>query len=301
MNLPTARSGPALCPRNRNLLSRWGGLVPASFLLLTSSTLVAPQSVSRRPELPPGLESGSFPGEFQGSLVIVGGGPLPDSIRDRFRELAGGAAARIVVIPTASEKADVPEQIKNLPRWKVPDVAEVTLLHTRRREEADDPAFAKPLSEATGVWLSGGDQSRLTAAYHGTNVERQLREVLRRGGVIGGTSAGAAVMSNVMITGGIQTAQIGPGFGLLPGVVFDQHFRNRRREERLLSVLSLFPHCPGIGVDEQTAAIIHGHTLQVLGKARVSVCVSPVSIERLRSGEELDLQKLCHDLHGRSD
>jgi cyanophycinase len=238
-------------------------------------------------------------------MVIVGGGELPEGIRDRFLELAGGQAARLVIIPTASEKADQPELLKFMPQWRATDLASLVMLHTRRREEASDPDFLQPLKKATGVWFCGGDQSRLVAAYRGTGVETELRQLLRRGGVIGGTSAGAAVMSGLMITGGKQLAEIGPGFGFLPGVVIDQHFLNRQRQERLFSVLARFPACPGIGIDEQTAAIVHGHVLSVLGKAKVSICLSAVdaqaaSVKALTSGDRLDLLDLCHTAQVRS-
>jgi cyanophycinase len=207
-----------------------------------------------------------------GSLVLVGGGGLPATIRDRFLELAHGKAAHLVVIPTASAKADNPEQLKSFGYWKAQNVASVVLLHTRQHKQANDPAFVKPLHEATGVWLSGGDQSKLVEAYRGTLVERELHDVLARGGVIGGTSAGAAVMSSVMITGGNPSAQVDAGFGLLPGVVVDQHLMRRNRVPRLLGVLTTHPGYFGLGIDEQTAAVVQGRSLTVLGEATVRVC-----------------------------
>ena len=109
-------------------------------------------------------------------------------------------------------------------------------------EQANDAEFVRPLAEATGVWFGGGDQVVLTEAYLGTEVERQLEgAVLARGGVIGGTSAGAAVMTRVMIAGGRTKADVGEGFDFLPGAVVDQHFLKRNRIERLLGVLSAPP------------------------------------------------------------
>jgi cyanophycinase len=234
-----------------------------------------------------------------GSLVIVGGGaPLPDAIRDRFLELAGGPKARLVVIPTASDKADHPELLKTPAYFKALNLASVETLHTHSREQANDPAFVKPLTQATGVWLTGGIQSRLIDTYHGTLVERELRNVLARGGVIAGTSAGAAVMSQVMILGGNPHAVIGTGFGFLPGVVVDQHFQNRHRLDRLLGVLAVHPECPGIGIDEQTAIVITGHTLGVLGNGEVRVCLPaaaghPGRVQVLKAGDHADLTELC--------
>jgi cyanophycinase len=228
-----------------------------------------------------------------GALVIVGGGGLPDSVRDRFLELAGGRKARLVIIPTASFNADSKHLLKSYTYWKSYGVASVELLHTRQREQANNPAFCKPLAEATAVWLSGGDQANLEAAYHGTAVERELQKVLARGGVIGGTSAGAAVMGDLMIRGGNPRADVGPGFGLLRGVVVDQHFTERKRMPRLLGALEKHPDYLGLGIDENTAAVVKGHTLTALGNAQVQVC-SPSpgkkpNVRVLKSGEGVDL------------
>ena len=115
------------------------------------------------------------------------------------------------------------------------------MLHTRLREKANDPAFVKPITEATAVWLGGGDQVELVAAYRGTVVEREFQALLKRGGVIGGTSAGAAVMSDVMIEGGNPKADVGRGFGFVTNAVVDQHFLRRSRVNRLIGVLSARP------------------------------------------------------------
>jgi cyanophycinase len=240
-----------------------------------------------------------------GALVIVGGGSTPDAVRKRFLELAGGKNARLVVIPTASAKADTPRLLKSFGYWKSQDVASCVLLHTRRRAEANDPNFSRPLSDATGVWLSGGDQSRLTAAYRGTMVERALHDVLARGGVIGGTSAGAAVMSSVMITGGYQPAEVDTGFGFLPGVVVDQHLMRRHRVPRLLGVLTTHPGYFGLGIDEQTAVVIQGRTLQVVGEATVCICFPASGTERpkvdvLHPGDHADLITLSSNAVGRA-
>ncbi len=148
----------------------------------------------------------------------------------------------------------------------------MTLLHTRSRTTADDPAFARPIAEATAVWFSGGDQVKLVAPYLGTNVERELRSLLDRGGVIGGTSAGAAVMSEVMIEGGSPIAQVGRGFGFVTSAVCDQHFLKRSRINRLLGVLATRPHLIGIGIDEGTAFVLQADNWSVVGSSYVMGC-----------------------------
>ena len=209
--------------------------------------------------------------------MICGGGGLPETARQRFVELAGGPKARIVVIPTASVDADAkgPELAEFTEPWAKRGAHSVTLLHTRSRAKAGEPAFSKPLDEATGVWFSGGDQSRVTDAYLGTAVEKALWKVLDRGGVIGGTSAGAAIMSRVMITGGQEKATVGTGFGFLSGAVVDQHALKRNRVNRLLGVLSDHPGLAGIAIDEATALVVRRDRWQVIGTSYVVVCRLP--------------------------
>lgn len=234
---------------------------------------------------------------FAGALVIVGGGGFPDDVRDRFLQLAGGKTGKLVVIPTASEKADLTGISPSLGYWQKQGLASVAQLHTLDRKKANDLSFVKPLTEATAAWMDGGDQTRLYNAYHDTAVEKELKHILTRGGVIGGTSAGASIMSEVMITGGNPQATIGRGFGFLPNVVIDQHFQNRKRQNRLLGVLKKHPLCLGLGIDEGTAVVVNGQTFTVLGKANVSVCLPPIdgddkSMTLLKSGEVRDLLKL---------
>ena len=241
---------------------------------------------------------------IKGSLVIVGGGPMPDCVRENFLRLAGGSQARLVIIPTASATADK-ESETSLDGWKKHPTASLTLLHTRSREKANDPEFIKPLAEATGVWFGGGVQSRITEAYLGTAVEKELRKLLERGGVIGGTSAGAAIMSEVMITGGNPDATTGRGFGFLPDIVIDQHFLKRNREARLVGVLKNNPGWAGLGIDESTAVVAHGRTLTVMGDSAAVVMLSasenrPLFRQTLRKGEKADLVALSRAAFERS-
>src|SRR5262245_26299353 len=237
------------------------------------------------------------PGPIPGSLVLAGDGKLPDAVRKQFFDLAGGAKARLVVIPTAGAGADGPEAGAALDPWRELKPGSAVVLHTRDRKTADDPAFVAPLREATGVWLDGGDRARLTAAYKGTAVERELAAVLKRGGVVGGTSAGMAVRSEVMIAGGGPEARVGPGFGWLPGFVVDEHFVARDRLGRLAGVLAGRPGLVGLGVDEATAAVVRGRRIRVLGESTVTVVLPasanrPQKVEVLKPGSEADLLAL---------
>ncbi|MBX9585050.1 MAG: cyanophycinase [Gemmataceae bacterium] len=236
--------------------------------------------------------------ELPGPLVIVGGGGMPDGLRERFVELAGGPKARTVVVPTASEYADDPKEHDGyLKPWRDLGPASVVLLHTRDRATADDPAFVKPLLDATGVWFSGGDQSRITAAYAGTLTGEEFHKLHARGGVLGGTSAGAAVMSDLMITGGTDRATTAAGLGFLPGFVVDQHFTARNRQNRLRGVIAGHPARVGLGIDEATAVVARGRTLRVVGAGAATVVLAagagkPELMQATKAGGTLDLFQL---------
>ena len=208
----------------------------------------------------------------RGHLLIVGGGPIPDAILERFVALAGGPGrARIVLYPMASEYEDAGLELAADFR-KLGAEAERVLL---KREQADTEEAARRLDGVTGIWFGGGDQARLTAALLHTRVEAAIRQRYREGAAVGGTSAGAAVMSTPMLTGderrpggdrppakdspdawmtiardNVVTAE---GFGLLPGAIVDQHFVRRRRNNRLLSLVLENPGLVGVGIDESTA------------------------------------------------
>jgi len=221
--------------------------------------------------------------EKDGSLVICGGGNLPMKIFGRFLELAGKHEAHVVVIPTANIRADAPNaEGLFLAGWRKAKLASLVMLHTRDREQANKPEFVAPLKRATAVWFNGGVQSRIAKAYVGTAVERELHALLKRGGVIGGTSAGAAVQSRLMIAGGNPVAVIGKGFDLLPGAVIDQHFLRLKRKPRLVGVVQKHPHLIGFGIDEQTALIVEGRRMEVVGNSTVTVCTWDVDTQQVK-------------------
>ena len=212
-------------------------------------------------------------GSGRGSLLIVGGGPIPDALIARFVELAGGRGrARILAMPMASEDADAGVEIVGDFRHLGAEAERIVLT----RSEADTEAAARRIAASTGVWFGGGDQARLMAVLSGTRAEAALRELyLRGGGVLGGTSAGAAVMSTPMITGderlpggdrppakdssdafmtiAREDVVTASGIDVVPGAIVDQHFVRRRRHNRLLSLVLESPRLVGIGIDESTA------------------------------------------------
>ncbi len=235
-----------------------------------------------------------------GTLLIAGGGHLSDMIRRRFVELAGGKDARIVVIPAESTDPTSREQYREA--WLPYDVKSVEVLYADSRTQADDPDVSQMLETATGVWLGGGQQTWLTAWYGRTLVETRLKQVLSRNGVIGGTSAGAAVMSGVMIAGGREKPIMGRGFDLIPNAVIDQHFVKRNRFDRLQNVLEQHPELIGFGIDEGTALQygVQSGRFQVLGQSCVVACVAQVEndqrprlkLQFLNAGDEFDTERL---------
>ncbi|HUQ69991.1 MAG TPA: cyanophycinase [Planctomycetaceae bacterium] len=231
-----------------------------------------------------------------GALVIGGGGELPPVIIDRFLELGGGPDAKLVVISTASMCAEWPEADQPHQRlWASRPLASKVILHTRDPKIADTEDFCRTLETATAVWFVGGDQNQVTRTYCGTHTESCLHGVLRRGGVIGGTSAGAAIMSRVMITGGRTDPNLGDGLGFLPGTIIDQHFLKRNRQPRLMAALQQRPGHVGIGIDESTAVVVRRNSLEVIGNSEAALCLAeshnrPAMVQPIKSGETLDLE-----------
>lgn len=195
----------------------------------------------------------------------------------RFVELAGGPAARIVVIATASS---TPETTEAVHREAFSELGAgcVRPLRIAARADANDPAVEPVLREATGVFFTGGDQERITTVIGGTATDSILQSLVAAGNVVlAGTSAGAAMMSGTMIIEGdgrgVSRAGVrtGPGLEFLPGVLIDQHFAERGRVNRLLSAVALSPHELGLGIDEDTAILTDGDRFEVLGSGAVTV------------------------------
>ncbi len=230
----------------------------------------------------------------KGMLLIAGGGKTPDAVYDEFIRLAGGNKARIVLIPSAYDWEGLEQIRRRFQGWLTYHVADFQFLDTDSRETADTDAFVKPLLEATGVWFSGGDQSRLMQRYVGTKVEAALRKILERGGVVGGISAGAAVQSKVMMRSGETEPAMGDGLGLASRTVIDTHFSERGRHTRLIRALDERPGYVGLGLDEGAALVMQGSHLRAIGRSSVTVCVGveddqPMLVHRLKAGEEAEL------------
>jgi cyanophycinase len=215
-------------------------------------------------------------GPAHGSLVIVGGNMHDQAIVERFLDLAGGTDAPVVVIPTASGEDRYDQYWSGLRPFKQAGATNLTVLHTTDRQVADSEAFVRPLTTARAVWFGGGRQWRLADAYLNTRTQREIEGVLARGGVVGGSSAGATIIGSFMVRGDTKGNEIMMGdhqvaFGLLKGVAIDQHLLRRNREFDLIPVIEAHPDLLGIGIDENTAIVVQGNRFEVMGQGSVAI------------------------------
>jgi len=205
-----------------------------------------------------------------GALVIVGGGPMSDDIAGRFVELAGSRDAHIVVLPTAVARDEAAQQPPGF--LKNAKVKSVTVLNQRGPAEVVTDEFKSTLKSATGIWFGGGRQWNFVDAYEGTEALELFRDVLRRGGVIGGSSAGATIQGEFLVRGHplgntvMMAEGYERGFAFFPGTAIDQHFSQRERQPDLLPVVRRHPNILGIGIDEGTAIVVTGTKVDVIGQ-----------------------------------
>lgn len=215
-------------------------------------------------------------GPASGALVLVGGSMRDPAILDRFLDLAGGPAAPIVLIPTAGAGESYDQTWAGMEPFRAAGASRLTVLHTTERAIADTEAFVEPLRRAGGVWFGGGRQWRLADAYLDTKVHDALRDVLARGGVVGGSSAGATILGSYLVRGDTRTNTVmmgdhEEGFGLLRGVGIDQHLLRRNRQFDLIEVIRARPELLGIGIDEDTAIVVQGDRFEVIGRSYVAI------------------------------
>ncbi len=215
-------------------------------------------------------------GPPNGTLVAVGGRLSDLGILERFLELAGGPDAPVVVIPTAGTGTHYGEYWSGLQQLRDAGATNLSVLHTRDRNEANSDKFARRLRKARGVWFSGGRQWRLADSYLDTKVHQELRALLERGGVIGGTSAGATIQGSYLARGDSKTNTImmgdhEKGLGFLRNVAIDQHLLKRNRQFDLIEVIEAHPEVLGIGLDENTAIVVSGDQFEVLGQSYVVI------------------------------
>ncbi|HET7830518.1 MAG TPA: cyanophycinase [Candidatus Limnocylindrales bacterium] len=216
-----------------------------------------------------------------GTVIVIGG--AEDKVRDRlilgrFVALAGGRDARIAVISTASSMGlEAGERYRAI--FTELGASAVIPLHAVTRTQANDEHIARQVRDATGVFMTGGNQLKLSSMIGGTRLADAIMTRFQAGSVVAGTSAGASAVSSHMIAFGAsgatpkhRMAQIAAGLGLLPGVIVDQHFQQRNRLGRLLSLIAQNPSLLGLGVDEDTAGVVGPDSImEVIGRGSVTV------------------------------
>jgi cyanophycinase len=225
-------------------------------------------------------------GPAKGTLVIQGGGSAEGTgIVETFINKAGGANAKIIVVPTAGGNRNpdgtirLYEEEKVLAAWKKRGATNVHMLHTHDPKVADTEEFARILRDANGVWFDGGRQWNIVDSYANTLTLREFHNVLERGGVIGGSSAGATIQGDYLVRGAIAGSEIvmttepehEHGFAFLRKVAIDQHINTRNRWDDIIPVIKKYPNLLGIGLSEGTAIVVTGDRFQVIGKWKVTI------------------------------
>lgn len=255
---------------------RLGSLALAVQGLLLAAVPLPAQGAGATPEY----------GPANGTLVIAGGGDLDGTgIYERFIEAAGGPSAYIVIVPTAggnfsaSGSPQPYDAERVLASWRARGLTNVHMLHTHDPKVADTPAFASQLQQARGVWFNGGRQWNIVDSYAGTRTYAAFHAVLARGGVIGGSSAGATIQGEYLVRGAISGSNVmmapepehQDAFGFLRRTAIDQHIDTRNRWTDLTPVLDRFPSLLGLGLSEGTAIVVQRDTFAVIGRGQVAV------------------------------
>ena len=241
-------------------------------------------------------------GTERGYIIPIGGAEEKlnnPEILDRFIDICGGVDARIGIIPTASELEDTGRNYEKL--FRTIGVKHAKVLPFITREDCQNGADVDYIEKCDGVFMTGGNQLRLSTTLGGTKVAQLIRRRNAEGMHVAGTSAGAAFMPEHMIAGGAEGSTpspdkvtMAPGLGLTNAFIIDQHFRQRDRLGRLLTALAYNPFAVGIGLDEDTAAFIRaGDQLEVVGSGGITVIdpteLSYSSMDRARRGEPVSL------------
>jgi len=214
------------------------------------------------------IAQASFP--YKGSLIIIGGGAIPDTIYNLFAQKLGGKDQLIVYIPTATQDEAWIQEGGHLKKFTSRGFTNLKTVHTRDKQRANEEAFPKLIDRAKGIFLGGGDQENLAKIFGGTATLLAMHSLLERGGVIMGTSAGATIMGSLLIGGDHRESphipvNFGEGFSFLRQTAIDQHVLVRNRQFDLVPVLERYPGVLGLALDESTAALVEGDSIRVVG------------------------------------
>ena len=232
----------------------------------------------------------------KGFVLAMGGGNGTPEIYEKWKKLGGGSKAHVVLIPTANNPGDEIAPVINGLK-QVFGVQEIAVLDTKDRTKANSDQFVAPLKEATFVFIDGGRQWRLADAYLDTRVQRELRNVLNRGGVIAGSSAGASILASYLVRGDPSGPEVmmakghERGFGLIPNTAIDQHVSERHREHDLEQVIAAHPKLVGIGIDPNTMIVVRGDQFEVIGTGKVYITTAGHALYAIPHGSHFNLRK----------
>lgn len=225
-------------------------------------------------------------GPAKGTLIVIGGGAMEGTgLIEKFIQLAGGSDAKFVIVPTAGGNRNQDGSIKEykeenvIRTWVGRGLKNVKMLHTADPKVADTDAFVQPLKDANAVWFDGGRQWNIVDSYMGTKTLDEFRNVLDRGGVIAGSSAGATIQGDYLVRGDtsgpdvVMTEEVNHqrGFAFLRKSAIDQHINTRNRWDALVDVIRKYPQYLGIGLSEGTGIIVTGDKFEVMGKWKVAI------------------------------
>jgi cyanophycinase len=250
-------------------------IVRVVIALLALPTLLAAQGSGRRPAAP----GSTTVGPANGTVIVVGGGAMGPEIYARFIEAAGGPDALILNVPNAGGAASYDENAAGARGFRNAGARNVRVLFTTDRAVADSDSLVALIQQAGGIWFEGGRQFRLVDAYAGTRTEQAFNDVLARGGVVGGSSAGASILGDFLVRGApsndnsiMDYPGYQKGFAYLRGVAVDQHVVTRDRLPDLAdSIMTRYPELLGISEDEGTAWVVQGDTATVIGRSKAFV------------------------------
>ncbi|MCF8364518.1 MAG: cyanophycinase [Bacteroidales bacterium] len=225
------------------------------------------------------FNTGLSNGPSNGHLIVAGGNLTDTAVFNQFMLLAGGPEAPIVIVVSAMTDDDIsnPEFYTSLSKWwRNYGFRNFTFLHTRNRDTANSEHFTEAIRKASGVWFMGGRQWRLVDAYFDTKTLDEFYAVLDRGGVIGGSSAGASIQGSYLARGDTKTNTLmmgdhEEGFGFISNVAIDQHLLAMNRQFDIFEILDAHPGMLGLGLDENTAIVVHGNEFEVVGQSYVAV------------------------------
>jgi cyanophycinase len=244
--------------------------------------------------------------ESHGKLVVIGGAEDKEGecrILKEFVRLAKGEKARIVVMTVAT---DHPEEVGAEYRkvFRRLGAGDVKVVDISMREDMESEKAMKAIEEATALFFTGGDQLHITALMGGAEMDKLIKRRYDKGLVLGGTSAGAAMMSNSMLLGGDSecnprsgSVEIGPGMDFIIGTMIDTHFSQRGRHGRLIAAVAHYPQDLGLGIDEDTAMVVKGNEFEVIGSGAVTVIdaggITHTNLHELKKDESLELHDIC--------